>query len=140
MSQKLSRDLIAETAVVHAQLPQPLTVDRSFELPAGLYVATASLYLGFLATMAIGLATPGLAIPIAICVVFVTMFFSVPGLWARMNPANPVKAMTWQRLRQRGIATLTGRLSAGEAAVQMLILPVLIFAWGVAMVTIAALV
>ncbi len=140
MSKNLTREIIAETAIVHAELPQPPTVDRTFELPAALYVVTASLYLGFLAVMAIGLSTPGLIIPITICMVFVGMFFSVPAMWARMRPDNPVKALAWDRFLSQGIATYTGRLSAGEAAAQMLVLPILIFAWGVAMVTIAALV
>jgi hypothetical protein len=37
-----------------------------------------------------------------------------------------------------GIATYTGRLNGRDAAVQMLILPVLILGWGMAVVTIRA--
>lgn len=140
MSKNLTREILAETAIIHPELRQPLTVDRSFELPPALYIATGGLYVAFLAVMATGLSTPRLAIPIAICVIFVGMFFTVPALWARMQPDNPVKALSWDRFRHQGIATYTGRLSAGEAATQMLVLPVLIFAWGLAIVTIAALV
>lgn len=140
MSKNLTRELIADAAIVHPELRQPLTVDRSFELPAGLYFAAAGLYLGFLAVLATGLSTPGLAIPIAICAIFVGMFFSVPALWTRMRPDNPVQPLSWQRFRRQGIATATGRLGGGEAAAQMLVLPVLIFAWAVTIVVIAALV
>lgn len=140
MSKHLTRELIAEHAQVRPVLLQPVVVDRSFELPRGLYGATAALYLGFIATMALGLGNPGLIIPLAICAIFVAMAFAVPAMWVRMRPDSRVASLGWERFRGRGIATLSGRLSAGEAAVQMLMLPVLIFAWGIICVTIAALV
>jgi hypothetical protein len=139
MSRHLTREIAAEAAEVRTELLQPVTVDRSFELPRALYLATAGLYLGFVAVMAIGLATPGLAIPLAICAVFIGMFFAVPTIWTRMRRANPVAPLTWDRLRRQGIATMSGRLSAGEAAVQVLMLPALIFVWGIAAITIIAL-
>lgn len=140
MTRHLTRELMAETAVVRDELLQPVVVDRSFELPRGLYIATAGLYLGFLAVMAAGFVSPGLAIPMAIFAFFIVAGFGIPAIWVRMKPHNPVAAMAWDRFRREGIATLTGRLTAGEATAQMLVLPVLIFAWGVTCVTIAALV
>lgn len=68
------------------------------------------------------------------------MFFAVPALWTRMGPSNPVGALSWQRFQREGIATLTGRLGARDAAAQVRILPALVFFWGLACVTIAALV
>ena len=44
------------------------------------------------------------------------------------------------RLLEDGVDTLTGRTSGGAAVAQVLVLPVLILMWGVAVVTIAALV
>ena len=90
--------------------------------------------------MTVGLSTPGLVIPVAICVISVVAGFGVPTLWTRMNPPAGVAAMSWDRFRRDGIATMTGRLTAGEASTQMLVLPVLIFAWAMICVTIAALV
>ena len=138
MSRHLTRELVAEAAEVRAELLQPVTVDRSFELPKALYVATAGLYLGFLAVMAIGLSSPGLIIPLTICAVFIVMATGVPAIWARMKPSNPVSSMAWDRFRRQGIMTQTGRLSSGEAAAQMLVLPVLVFVWAIVCVTIAA--
>lgn len=140
MSQHFSRQLIADQALVREDIRQPMVVDRSFELPKVLYGVTVALYLGFLAVMAVGLQSPGLIIPMAIFTIFIVMGFAVPATWARMQPPNPVKQMSWRDLSQRGIATATGRVKAGDAAVQMLILPVLIFCWAIAAVTIAALV
>lgn len=138
MSRHLTREIVVQAAKVHGELLHPVTVDRSFELPRRLYAATAGLYLGFLAVMAVGFSNPALAIPLAICVIFVGMFFAVPVIWTRMRPPNPVAPLAWDRFRRQGVATLTGRLSAGEATAQMLLLPVLIFAWAVICVIIAA--
>lgn len=140
MSRHLTRELIAEAADVRTELLHPVTVDRTFELPRELYAATVALYLGFLGVMAMGMASPGLVIPMVIFAFFIVAGFALPAIWTRMQPGNPVSQMPWEKFRRHGIATLTGRLSAGEAATQMLILPVLIFLWAIACVTIAALV
>ena len=53
MAEKLNLQDAAEKAIVHpeAALHVPTTVDRSFELPTGLYVATVGLFLAYLAVM-----------------------------------------------------------------------------------------
>jgi Flp pilus assembly protein TadB len=105
----------------------------------GLYVATVAAYMGFIAVMALALMNPGLVIPMAIFALFVVAGFGVPTVWVRMNPANDSRALTFYQFRHRGIETLTGRLSAGQASVQVLILPVLILAWGLTCSVIIAL-
>ena len=140
MSKHLTRELVARQAVI---VPAPKfrhEVDRTFELPKGLYAATVALYLGFLGVMAAGLSTPGLIIPMAIFTLFVVAGFGVPAIWTRLAPGTASRPMCYAKLRRDGIATLTGRLTAKDASVQMLILPVFIFCWGVSTVTIAALV
>lgn len=140
MSKHLTRELVAEQAII-VDAPKPrYEVDRTFELPKGLYAATVALYLGFLMVMAAGLSTPGLIIPMAIFTVFIVAGFGVPAIWTRLAPETASKQMTFSKLRRDGIATLTGRLSARDASVQMLILPIIIFCWGVATVSIATLV
>lgn len=138
MSRHLARNLVAERAIIRARLPVAPAVDRSFELPSALYAATAALYFAFLAVMAAGFSAPGLTVPLAICAVFLIAFFAVPIAFARVDSRSC--PLDFGRFRRQGIATLTGRLSAGEAAAQMLVLPVLILLWGFAVVTIAALV
>ena len=140
MVKHLTRELVAEHAVIVEAPRTAHEVDRTFELPKGLYVATVGLYLGFLAVMAAGLSTPGLIIPMAIFTLFVVAGFGLPAVWTKIGPEHAGKNMSWARLVSRGIATHTGRVTARDAAVQVLILPVLIFCWGVATVTIAALV
>ena len=140
MSKHFSREALAAQAELRAQVLHPPAVDRTFEIPTALYATTGALYLGFVGVMAVGFSNPGLMIPLAICAVFIAMFFAVPALWVRMEPGSRIRSLGWDHFRHRGIATHTGRLSAGEAAAQMLVLPVLIFVWAMICVTIAALV
>jgi hypothetical protein len=142
MAERVTRAIVAEKAIIHAEaeLRTPTTVDRSFELPAALYVGTAGCYLAFLATMALGFGNPHLILPMAIFVTFIVMAFAVPAMWMRMKPDHPQKLTSWSRFSREGIMTAFGRSTAGGAAVQVLILPVLILAWGFAAVMIAALV
>lgn len=140
MSEYLTREIVAEQAAI-VEAPQTRQgVDRTFELPKALYAATVALYLGFLTVMAFGLSSPGLVIPMAIFMIFVIAGFGVPAIWARLDPPAASRQMSFAQFRREGIRTLTGRLTARDASVQMLILPVIVFCWGVTTITIAALV
>lgn len=112
--------------------------DRGFELPTALYLATIGSYLAFLAIMAIGFQSRDMALPMVIFTVYIAMLFGVPTLWARMQPATATAPMTLGVFWRRGIQTYTGHNRAGAAAVQVLLLPVMILLWGVAVVAIAA--
>jgi hypothetical protein len=142
MAERLSREFVAEKAFIHEAptLRAPTEVDRSFELPSALYVATAGSYLAFLAIMATGFGNPHLILPMAIFVTFIVMAFAVPAMWMRMKPDHPQALTSWSRFRRHGIMTAFGRTTAGAATVQVLILPVLIVVWGLVVVTIAAVV
>ena len=112
--------------------------DHSFELPTGLYIAMAALFFGFLAVLAIGLQTPGLIVPMAINFVFLAAFFGVPAIFVR-STKDDSRAKSWSRFMDRGIDTANGHSSGKEAAVLMLVLPVFIFGWSLAILTITAL-
>ena len=142
MAERLNRQLVAEKAIVHETpvLRAPHSVDRNFELPTALYAGTAASYLGFIGLMVVGFGNPRLIIPIGIIVVFIAMFFGVNAMWMRMKPEHPQRLTPWGRFRRQGIMTAFGHSTAAAATVQVLILPVLILLWGLAVVTIAALV
>ena len=114
-------------------------VDRNFELPTALYGATVGLYLAFVGIMFAGFGGPGLIVPIVIFAVAIVAGFGVPAVWTRLA-GNDTAPMTLGKLKQMGIMTNTGPLSARDAAIQMLTLPVLIVLWGFTAVLIAALV
>jgi hypothetical protein len=140
MSIQYSAEAFANIADRIETGPHTVIVDRSFGLPSALYVTTFTLYLAFLGVMTIGFGTREMAIPLAICVVFLVMAFSVPRLWAKMGPVNASTPLRWSLYQQEGIQTYTGRVKARDANAQVLILPVLILFWGVAVVSIAAMV
>jgi len=137
MSQRLTQQQLQGLATVTA-VPARTRVDRSFGLPTGLYVATVALYLAFIGVMASVFMNPELAIPMVVFAGFVLMAFGLAGYWTRMQPHNDAAAPTWGQFAARGIDTLSGRLSANEAAVQVLTLPVLILCWGLAVALIVA--
>ena len=76
----------------------------------------------------------------AIFTLFIVAGFGLPALWTRIGPEHGGRNMSWAQLSSKGIATHTGRVTARDAMAQVLILPALIFCWGIVTVTIAALV
>lgn len=114
--------------------------DRSFGLPNRLYGLTVGAYLAFLAIMAAGFQSRTMILPMAIFVTYIVMAFGLCAVWTRMKPENRAFAMQWGRFVRDGVDTGGGHISGSEAAMQVLILPVLILVWGVTVVAIAALV
>jgi hypothetical protein len=68
------------------------------------------------------------------------MAFGVPAMWVRMKPDHVSQPLSWRDFSRFGINTYTGKMSARDATGQVLILPVLILGWGVAIAVIAAIV
>ena len=138
-------DLIArgEARVVDQPAVSPVRhqveADRNFGLPTTLYGATIACYLGFLMIVGTAFANPVLAIPLAIIVLLIVAFFGVPAIWTRLK-GNVSEPQAMGEFESRGIMTNTGRLSAGEASAQVLVLPVLLVCWGIAVAVIAAIV
>lgn len=130
--------LLARDEVVFAPQERACT-DRTFGLPSGLYAAFYGLFLAYLGVMGLGFAHPEMILPMAIFAIFTVGFYVVPMMWAVMKPDNGSNAMSMDDLIGRGIATHTGHSSGAAAIAQVLVLPVLIFLWGVVVVTIAAL-
>jgi hypothetical protein len=117
---------------------RPAQAERVFDLPPILHVATIGSYCLFLAIMAMAFMTPELVIPFVIFFVFVGMFFGVPGLWAKVAGHRDGRLPSWDDFRQEGLHIATGRLNSSAVIVQVLTLPVLIVAWGLAIALIAA--
>lgn len=115
------------------------SVDRTFGLPNALYAATVACYLGFLVIVGSAFANPVLAIPMAIFALFIVAGFGIPAIWTRLA-GNASEPQTIGELERDGIMTNTGRLAARDATIQVLLLPVLLVVWGLAVAVIAALV
>lgn len=136
---EVQTQLKAETKIL-ADTNFSANVDRTFELPKGLYIATVGIYLTYLLLMGAAFQADHMVVIIGICMISVCAGFGVPALWAIMQPDNDSMNMTWQQFVRNGIETHTGVLTAKDATIQMMILPVLVLAWGMACVIIAALV
>lgn len=135
----LNRADIVRAPVLAAAASEGCT-DRTFELPKGLLLGSFGLLFAYLAVMSVGFMADGLVVPMAVNFFFVAAFAYVPAKWATMKPDARSKALSWARFQAQGIDTETGRTSAGEAATLVLLLPACILFWGIASVTIAALV
>ncbi len=119
----------------------PVEIDRrtrNFDLPVALHAATVGCYLAFLGILALAFQSPDMIIVMAICVIYIAMAFGVPTLWSRMKPLHHDRAIDWQTFHREGIECATGRLTSSESIGQVMILPVLILGWGIAIVIIAA--
>ena len=129
--------LAARSEIVSEPLARSCT-DRTFELPPALHIATAGLFLGAIITLCLAFASPGLAVPFGIIVAFIAAFFTVPSLWATMGPIeNRSKALSWSRFMGEGIMTATGKAGGRDAAVLVLLLPGVVFAFALAIAIIS---
>lgn len=140
MSIHYTAETFADARILRKAAPFETKVSRSFDLPPVLHAATAGLYLAFLGVMAFAFQDRGLIIPMAIFVIYIVMAFGVPALWVRMKPDHASKPLSWNNFSRFGINTYTGNMSAKDATGQVLILPVLILGWGIAIAVITAIV
>ena len=141
MTRRLDKLMLAradELVASPASVAPRACTDRGFELPTALYAATIGSYLAFLAIMAIGFQSRDMLLPMVIFVVYLAMLFGVPAIWARMQPETATAPLTLGAFWEHGIQTYTGHNRAGAAATQVLLLPVMVLFWGVAVVVIAA--
>ncbi|MBC2665809.1 hypothetical protein H7F51_09760 [Novosphingobium flavum] len=139
MSRHVTQADLAAKALV-ADAPVQTRVNRTFELPAGLYALTVACYLGFLVVMSALFMNAELVLPMAAFVVSIVGGFGLGWKWVAMKPGNDNPTLSMGQFASRGIQTLSGRLTAAEASAQVLILPVLILAWGLAIAVIYAVV
>ena len=130
--------LIARDEIVAAPAERACT-DQSFELPTGLYIAMAALFAGFVAVLSLSFRGGHMAVVYGVIFAFIAAFFAVPAMFPAMAPDRK-KALSWAMFRMRGIQTATGRSSAGEATALVLLLPFLIFCFGMAVAAIAMIV
>ena len=137
MAQHISQADLAAVAQV-SDAPVQTRVNRSFELPAALYGVTVACYLGVLGLMSLLFMNSELVLPMVAFVIAIVGGFGLGYKWVAMKPDNGVTTLSSGQFGNRGIQTLSGRLTAFEASTQVLILPVLLMVWGIAIATICA--
>jgi hypothetical protein len=128
-------------AIVHAEPPLPAArgeYGRAFDLPPALHLMTVGIFLAYLAVLGTAFMTREMVVPIAICAVIVIASFLTPGLWVRVAGPTRGRKQNMADFMRDGFECMTGHVSGRAAVAQVLILPVLIFGWGVAIAIIAA--
>ena len=134
MSNQFSRTELAQAGmVVQPPALRRNLAERSFGLHPALFVATIGAYVAFLGIMTTVFVSPELVVPFAICFVCVAMAFGTPAIWARISPRPEGRYQSWAESREEGLKIATGRISSGGAIAQVLVLPVLIVGWALAM-------
>lgn len=110
---------------------------RSFELPGGIFGAMAAAYLSFIAAM--GAAFGGgemMPLLLGICLVYLAMYLGVPFVMASVDTGTASRLLAWGQLRQRGLMTAGGHMSAGSVLAQVLIVPACVAFFGMAVLVI----
>lgn len=132
---QLDADIVAVERLTEAA---PQRAARAFDLHPALFAMTIGSYFAFLAVMALAFMNPHLVIPFGIFAAYIVMAFGVPGAWAYLQPEAKGRRQSWAEFLREGIATGSGHLSGGAAVAQVMTLPVLIIAWGLAVAVIKA--
>ena len=114
--------------------------DQSFELPSRLYVAMATMFAGFVMVLSLAFRGGHMAVVYGVIFTFLAAFFAIPAIFPKMKVEGRTKPLSWTMFRYRGITTATGRTSAREATILVLLLPFLILCFATVVATIAALV
>jgi len=129
-SQLLAREELVSPPILPSQRACD---DHSFELPGALYIAMAGLFFGFVIVLSLTFAGH-MAVSFGVIVAFIAAFFTVPTIFAHAGPARQrrTRQIGWAEFVDNGVATATGRTSGRDAAILVLLLPALIFCFGVA--------
>ena len=139
MTTRVKPDVLIARDEIVAAPAERACADQSFELPRGLYVAMAALFAGFVGVLSLAFRGGHMAVVYGVIFAFIAAFFAIPTMFPAMAPDGK-KPLSWAIFRMRGIQTATGRTSAGEATALVLLLPFLIFCFGMAVAAIAMIV
>ena len=107
---------------------------RMFELPRSIWIAMIGSYAIFLTALLLATGGNRAAFAIAICAVYVAMFFGVARVLLNQSSAQPQSPIKWQSGK---LQTAFGPLRRSEVYVQVLIVPVTaaMFAVGIAVIS-----
>ena len=139
MTTRVRPELLVARNEIFAAPAERACIDQSFELPSGLYIAMASLFAGFIGVLSLAFRGGHMAVAYGVIFAFIAAFFAVPTLFPAMAPEGK-RSLSWTMFRMRGIQTATGRSTARDATVLVLLLPFLIFCFGMAVAAIAMIV
>ncbi len=97
--------------------------ERAFELHPAVHFMLIGAYFAFAGILCATFMGRDLVIPAAVFAIGIASLFLTPGLWARVNSDNGLRKQSWAEFLQEGVECITGRLTAGQALAQILVLP-----------------
>jgi Flp pilus assembly protein TadB len=98
--------------------------DRVFDIHPAVHVSLLGTYLAFAGILMATFMGKDLIVPAAIIVIGIVSLFLTPGLWARVA-GDDLRKQSFAEFLQEGVDCITGRLTAGQALAQIMVLPVL---------------
>jgi|KBSMisStaDraftv2_1062788.scaffolds.fasta_scaffold320259_2 predicted exporter len=140
MSRRQTREQLLVRDEIVAAPAKRACEDQTFELPTAIYIAMATMLAGFIAVLSLSFRGGHMAVVYGVIFAFIVAFFAVPALFpGQASEESRTKALSLFDFGHRGIATATGRASAREATILVLLLPFLILCFGISVATIASL-
>ena len=97
--------------------------ERTFDLHPAVHAMVIGAYFAFAGILCAAFMGKDLVVPAAIFAIGIAALFLTPGLWARVNPDDGLRKQSWAEFMQEGVDCITGRLTAGQALAQILVLP-----------------
>ena len=97
--------------------------ERTFDIHPGVHAILIGTYFAFAAILLTAFMGKDLVVPAAIVLIGIASLFVTPGLWARVATDDGLRKQSWAEFMQEGIDCITGRLTAGQALAQILVLP-----------------
>lgn len=141
MSRRQTREQLLVSQEIVAAPAKRACEDQSFELPTAIYIAMVTMFAGFIGVLSLAFRGGHMAVVYGVIFAFIAAFFAVPALFPGQAPEESrSRALSLFDFGHRGIATATGRASAREATILVLLLPALILCFGIAVAIIATLV
>jgi Flp pilus assembly protein TadB len=105
---------------------------RVFDIHPGVHMMVMGAWTAFVAILVTTFMGSDLIVPAGICAVGMAGLFLTPALWARVVPDDGLRKQSWAEFMSEGVECITGRLTAGQALAQIMVLPALLL--GMAMV------
>lgn len=140
MSRRQTRECLVVRDEIVAAPAKRACEDQNFELPNAIYIAMATMFAGFIAALSLAFRGGHMVVVYGVIFSFIAAFFGVPALFPGQVPEESrTKALGLFDFGHRGIGTATGRATAREATILVLLLPFLILCFGIAVATIASL-
>ncbi|HEX8534358.1 MAG TPA: hypothetical protein VF662_09330 [Allosphingosinicella sp.] len=97
--------------------------ERVFDIHPAVHLMLVGTYFSFAGILCTAFMGRDLIVPAAIVAIGIASLFLTPGLWARVAPDDGLRKQSWSEFLHEGVECITGRLTAGQALAQIMVLP-----------------